>query len=87
MHTPTTGNTPAVCNCYDVSLWFISQIPGTTYQFLPQSTVHPIHFTLPVMETGLAIQGFHVLIGRDVLKGCEFFSDGKKNRFTLTYGP
>lgn len=86
-HTPSTAGTPHVCQCYDVSLWFINQKPGPGYQPDPNNLFHPVHFTLPVAAVALAVQGFHVLIGRDVLSQCHLVYDGKTNSITLTYGP
>lgn len=83
IHTPSTGNTLHQCNCYDVSVWF-SQIPAPAQ---PSIQVHPVHLTLPVIESDLSAQSIDVLIGRDILDQCHFTYDGKNKRFSLVYGP
>lgn len=84
VHTPTTGAIPKQCACYDVSFWFLSQSA-----FVAQSTeghfVHPSHLTIPVMEAKLLNQGYHALIGRDVLAYCHLAYDGRQKRFVLTH--
>ena len=74
--TPTTGSQPAMADQYDVSIW----IPGSTGQ-LP--LIHP---TVPILCAELLdAQGFHALIGRDILQGCLLNYDGKTGIFTLAY--
>jgi hypothetical protein len=44
------------------------------------------HHTIPVVEAQLlAAQGFHVLIGRDVLRGCLLTYDGMSGLFSLAF--
>src|SRR5258708_10611510 len=57
------GSTPSVCNQYDVSVWF----PQAPTLIKAQPVPHPVHLTLPVTESDFSAQGFHVLIGRDIL--------------------
>jgi hypothetical protein len=64
-------------------LWFIQQPPGSAQS--QGHLIHPSHITLPVMEASLANQGFHVLVGRDVLEHCLFSYDGKNRRMSLSY--
>ena len=77
VNTPSTGTQPHVADQYDVSL----MIPGA----------HPTHAplvvqNLPVMCAELLVpQGFHVLIGRDILSRCLLNYNGPMNLFTLAY--
>jgi hypothetical protein len=77
VNTPSTGTNLHDANQYDVS--FI--IPGTSSKHVP-FVVH----TLSVVEVQLlASQGFHALIGRDVLASCLLTYDGAKGEFTLAF--
>ncbi len=77
MNTPSTGAAPHVANQYDVSI--IIPGPGPTYPSLFRHTV-------PVVEAQLlSAQGFHVLIGRDILRHCLFNYNGTTGMFTLAY--
>jgi hypothetical protein len=90
IHTPSTGNVPTVCDCYDVSLWFLPQVgvqPSSVVQPVQPHLIHPSHITLPVIGSSLAAQGIQLLIGRDILAHCHFIYDGKNNRFSLSFGP
>jgi hypothetical protein len=76
MVTPSTGSAPAQAEQYDVSLVIFSMLG------------HPplLHLTIPVTKSHLhALQGFHALIGRDVLKGCLLAYDGQSGLFSLAY--
>jgi len=75
--TPSTGNTPHDTYQYDVSLL----VPGPTANhaalFVPN---------LAVISSELyQAQGFHMLIGRDVLSLCRLTYDGQAGFFTLAY--
>lgn len=77
MNTPSTGAQPHIANQYDVSI----VIPGPTQ-------THPAYYmhTLAVVDAHLfAAQGFHALIGRDVLQHCLFSYNGETHLFTLAY--
>ncbi len=77
MNTPSTGAQPHTANQYDVSI----VIPGP-------SAGHPAYYipTLAVVEAQLLLaQGFHALIGRDVLQHCLLHYNGTTNLFTLGY--
>jgi predicted aspartyl protease len=74
--TPTTGTQPAVADQYDVSI----MIPGAL-----ATSPALIHQTIAVLEAVLAPQGFHALIGRDILKGCLLTYDGQSGLFSLSY--
>jgi hypothetical protein len=77
MHTPSTGSQPAMMNQYDVGII----IPGPT-QNHPPFMLH----TLAVVETALfSAQGFHALIGRDILEHCVLTYNGSTNLFILAY--
>lgn len=73
--TPTTGATPVYCNQYDVSI------------IIPPPTGLP--FIVPTMAVTehefLTAQGFHALLGRDVLAHCHFCYNGQISLFTLAY--
>lgn len=76
VNTPTTGGQPQLVSQYDVSL-MIHCAPGHA----------PLmHLTIPVIQSDLlTAQGFHALIGRDVLSGCLLTYDGRSGLFTLAY--
>ena|ERR1017187_1793585 len=86
VHTPKTGSIPKICNCYDVSFWFMSQAASAS-QPSDVHLIHPSHITLPVMEATLLNQGFHALIGRDILAHCHMSYDGRAKSFILTFDP
>lgn len=76
INTPTTGAQPVQADTYDVSL-SIYALQG-----------HPplTHQTIPVVQAELlASQGFHALIGRDVLKECLLTYDGRSGLFSLAF--
>jgi hypothetical protein len=79
--SPTTGATPISINEYDVSVWF----PQAPNLIQSQVTPHPVHLTLPVTEADFSGQGFHVLIGRDVLARGVLIYNGLSGRFTLAF--
>jgi hypothetical protein len=75
--TPSTGNQPHNADLYDVSFL----IPGSLPTHVPFSIPN-----LPVMCAELLVpQGFHGLIGRDILSRCLFAYNGSTNSFTLAY--
>jgi hypothetical protein len=73
--TPTTGATPAECDQYDVGI----VIPAPNG---PPFVVGTIAVTA---HEFLNAQGFHALIGRDVLSRCLFGYNGTTGLFTLAY--
>jgi hypothetical protein len=77
VNTPSTGSQPMVADQYDVSLT------------VPAAAVHQVPLyvnTLPVICAEiLASQGFHALIGRDVLAQCVLSYNGSIGWFTLAY--
>lgn len=77
VNTPSTGNQPHVADQYDVSLL----IPGALATHAPLTVPN-----LPVMCAELlTAQGFHALIGRDILSRCLFSYNGAMGLFTLAY--
>lgn len=75
-HTPTTGLAPELKDLYDVSLRIYSDVN--------QPSLY--HATLAVMASHLfAAQGFHVLVGRDVLASCLLSYNGTARYFTLAF--
>jgi Aspartyl protease len=77
IRTPSTGNNPVSFDQYDVSM------------LVPPASANqvPLYIgTLPVVCTELLVsQGFHVLVGRDILAHCLFIYNGSTNLFTLSY--
>jgi len=76
VNSPTTGATPAIADQYDVSF------------VIPSTLNHPplVHQTIPVVKADLlAAQGFHALIGRDILRGCLLTYDGQNGLFSLAF--
>ena len=75
VNTPTTGNTPQVANVYDVGI----MIPGATTPPLFLGTIAVAESLL------LQSQGFHALIGRDILASCVISYNGPLNLVTVSY--
>jgi hypothetical protein len=74
VHTPSTkAGAPHMANQYDVSIMLAH--PKVNWQ------VH----ALAVLESSLAHQGIHALIGRDILANCLFTYDGQGNTFCLSF--
>ncbi len=77
VNTPSTGSTPHISDQFDVGIW----IPGST----PSDPVFFLQ-NLPVISAELLQQqGFHALIGRDILSMCLFVYDGPTRQFSLAY--
>ena len=76
--TPSTGLQPVPADQYDVALF----VPSSDASHIPLSIM-----TLPVIccNDFLLSQGFHALIGRDVLSHCVLVYNGGENTFTLAY--
>ncbi len=75
LSTPSTGETPHQAEQFDASL-IIPAPQGPALVFR----------TIPVVASALlAAQGFHALIGRDLLDQCVFFYNGSLKLFTLAY--
>ncbi len=74
VNTPTTGSAPVSVDQYDVAF------------MIPVANSPPLfNKTLPVTASELyAAQGFHALIGRDILSQCVFVYNGS-GFFTLAY--
>jgi hypothetical protein len=75
MLTPSTGLTPKNAETYDVGI------------MIPNGQEYPLIIpTLAVSASELyASQGFHALIGRDILSQCILIYNGKVPIFTLSY--
>jgi predicted aspartyl protease len=75
MLTPSTGATPINADTYDVGI----VIPNGTQQGL-------VIANMPVSASELyQAQGFHALIGRDILERCVLTYNGAMAMFTLAY--
>lgn len=75
--TPTTGATPETKDQYDIGLLVPGRLATHTPLVIP---------SLPVVCADLLqAQGFHALIGRDVLASCLLTYDGVSGLFTLAY--
>jgi Aspartyl protease len=77
VNTPTTGTQPQTQDQYDVGLL----IPGTLTTHVPLMVPN-----LPVIcAEFLQAQGFHGLLGRDILSKCILIYNGPMNFFTVAY--
>lgn len=77
VNTPSTGASPVMQDQYDITLL----VPG------PSQTHPPLFIgNLPVLEAEFfQAQGFHALIGRDVLAMCLMNYDGANGFFSIAY--
>ncbi|HEX9670850.1 MAG TPA: hypothetical protein VGC93_15365 [Thermoanaerobaculia bacterium] len=76
VNTPSTGATPHDTEQFDVAL-VIPATAGMTPLLFP---------TIPVISSELLVhQGFHALIGRDILDRCLLVYDGAAKTFTLAF--
>jgi hypothetical protein len=76
MNTPSTGAQPVSVDTYDIGLVI----------FAANQHVPLVHHTIPVTCSELLVaQGFHALIGRDILKGCFLVYDGQNGLFSLAF--
>jgi Retroviral aspartyl protease len=73
IHTPTTGAAYEERNQYDVCVFFGSQ------------TGEVKAFTVGVIATDLASEGFLAIIGWDILSHCTLVCDGPNQTFKLDY--
>lgn len=77
INTPSTGNTPISVDQYDVSII----VPGASSNHAPL-----VFGTIPVICSELlSLQGFHALIGRDILEHCFLSYNGSSGYFTLAF--
>lgn len=76
MHTPSTGGVPMNADTYDVGI------------VIPATPTSP-SFQKPNMQVSAAdlliSQGFHVLLGRDVLSHCVMTYNGAMQLLTIAY--
>jgi hypothetical protein len=73
MVTPTKSGASQTLDAYDVS---VTLVHSATNLFLPQ---------VEVVGASMFLQGFDVLLGRDVLKHCLFVQDGPAGVFSLAF--
>lgn len=73
IHTPSTDGGYIQRNSYDVSI------------ILGEGQPNPLVRNALVVEADLASQGFHALIGRDILSCCIFTFDGPAGMFRLEF--
>jgi predicted aspartyl protease len=73
VHTPSTRGAAIVMDLYDVSVVFGDGKPG------------PRTYTLELIETDLASQGFDLLVGRDILARCILNYDGPNGVFSIAF--
>lgn len=73
IHTPSTGNNPAICNQYDVKL------------IIPHTSLSRVFPAIPVVESDFSSQGIQGLLGRDVLASCVLFYNGEIGLCTLSF--
>ena len=72
--TPSTGAVAVQQALYDVSI------------MIPHADSPLFISSMPVLESELFLgQGFHVLVGRDILSRCVLIYNGASGFFTLSY--
>lgn len=76
LNTASSGQTPHSADQYDVG--FVIPTGGG-------SSVPLFLRTIPVVETELLPQGFHALLGRDILAQCILIYNGDIGFFTLAF--
>jgi len=76
MHTPSTAGVPLSANTYDVGI-LIPSAPGSLPFLRPNMQVSATDL--------LASQGFHALIGRDILSECLMSYNGSMQMLTIAY--
>lgn len=76
MLTPSTGITPVDADTYDVSV-VIASIQGQLPLVIPNMAVSAAELFLA--------QGFHVLLGRDILQRCILTYNGTIGLFMLAF--
>ncbi len=75
INTPSTGAQATAAYQYDVSLLIMTTQDQAPF-FRP---------AMPVIGSELVVQGFHVPIGRDILRHCLLTYDGQSGLFSLAY--
>ena len=76
VNTPSTGLQPVSADQFDISLTIITA----------PNMVPLVYSTIPVVQSELlVVQGFHMLLGRDVLRSCLLTFDGQNGLFSLAY--
>lgn len=74
VHTPSTGPKPVSTFLYDVTVFLYDA-----------QTQYLVDRAIPVIGSQLKVQGFEVLLGRDILQDCFFMYDGRAGQFTLGF--
>lgn len=75
VNTPSTGSVPHTADQFDVGFVIVP----------PDGPVLVLR-TVPVIASDLlSQQGFHALVGRDILDQCLFIYNGKEGFFTLAF--
>lgn len=77
VNTPSTGSTPHAADQFDVAIIVPGASPSHTPLFVENIAV--------LSADLLQAQGFHALIGRDILSLCLLSYDGMTGSFTLAY--
>lgn len=76
MLTPSTRDGPVQADEYDCGIIIYASTSENPYMIR----------NIPVVEAPLfERQGFHALIGRDVLKNCVLIYDGERGVYTLAF--
>jgi hypothetical protein len=76
MLTPSTGGTPIDADTFDVAI-MIQSTPNAAPLFIPNMAVAASEL--------FAAQGFHVLVGRDILSRCIMTYNGASGLFMLAF--
>ena len=87
INTPSTGAQATAAYQYDVSLLIMTTQDQAPF-FRPAMPVIGAPFfrpAMPVIGSELVVQGFHVPIGRDILRHCLLTYDGQSGLFSLAY--
>ncbi|MBF0265948.1 MAG: hypothetical protein HQL46_11815 [Gammaproteobacteria bacterium] len=71
--TPLSGQSPHVCNKYDITVLLVH--PEIQYKI----------GAIPVLETKVFGQGIQALIGRDVLSKCLLTYNGTIGQYTISF--
>lgn len=75
MHTPSTGESPQAADTYDVGIVF----PNNTQ---PGFVLHNVQVSASLLAN---VQGFHALIGRDILAQCILVYNGSTGSLSFSY--
>jgi predicted aspartyl protease len=73
MHTPSTAGAPILCEQYDIKL------------VIPHASLHGTFGAIAVIASEFLTQGFHGLLGRDILSQCVLIYNGEIGFYTLSF--